>query len=372
MKLNILYLSPSSEIGGAERSLLLILDQLDKDRFTPIVLLPPKGPLNKLIEERNIKVINLPRKWIEAHSFLELAIFAPLVAIICKLNHISIIHSNSKFCFRLAMWVHIHTWIKLIQHWRDFSLWYDELRLLKRWGRTIKVIAVSEAVKTFLQTEVSIGLPITVIYDSIDPAYLVDYHAEREPLRHELGLDSKLTLAITGRIDSWKGHKILLKALNQLNNDNLHLLICGAYHLINNPLLKEELLALLTDYNLATKVTFLGFRNDLPRLLSAVDIVVVPSDFEPLGMVVLEAMAAGKPVIGSRTGGIEETLVHEQTGLLFQASKAEALAQAINDLASHPEQLETMGQAGKKRYLEFFGENLFKDKINTLYLSFIK
>ncbi|MGC8539907.1 MAG: glycosyltransferase family 4 protein, partial [Phycisphaerae bacterium] len=101
-------------------------------------------------------------------------------------------------------------------------------------------------------------------------------------------------------------------------------------------------------------IALLGFRSDVSALMSACDIFVLPAPAEPFGLVLIEAMALGKPVIAAAAGGPLEIVADGETGLLFEPGNAESLAQAIKRLLADPELRQRMGEAGRKRYEEHF------------------
>ena len=111
----------------------------------------------------------------------------------------------------------------------------------------------------------------------------------------------------------------------------------------------EQLQEYVRKHYLENAVTFLGFRSDIPALLSQLDILVVPSLQEPFGKIVIEGMAMQKPVIASRVGGIPEIIVPGETGLLVPPGDAEALRQALETLLIRPDRCTAMGLAGRHR-----------------------
>jgi glycosyltransferase involved in cell wall biosynthesis len=101
--------------------------------------------------------------------------------------------------------------------------------------------------------------------------------------------------------------------------------------------------------SLERNVQLLGFRNDVPSLMAAADVFVLPSLVESFGLVIVEAMALGRPVIATSAGGPLEIVVHEETGLLVPPANPQALAQAILRLLANPAQARQMGAAGQAR-----------------------
>jgi len=132
----------------------------------------------------------------------------------------------------------------------------------------------------------------------------------------------------------------------------------------------DELSALqaqLKQLNLGASVQLLGFRKDIPALMRACDVFVLPSLAEPFGLVILEAMALGKPVIATRDGGPPEIVADQATGILVPPRDPAALAGAIGQLVGNPAQGDAMGQAGLARYQSHFTVDRMAREILAIY-----
>ncbi len=365
----VLYLTPSAEPGGAELSLLQILQNLNPKQFKAIVIMPNRGKLYDAIRALPIKIIFLPKWLIEANSIIGVLFASIILAFILWKHRVSVIHANSKFCCRVAIWAGFFSQCKVILHWRDFSLFPDERTYLNKFATTLTIIAVSNAIKQFLITEGVKTSDIQVRYDAILPKFKNNYSAfKHEYLQLFNIINQPFVIAITGRIDSMKGHCYLIEALGKIAELNWILLIAGNYHKVNDPKIEETLTALIELYQLKEKIKFIGYRNDLEKVLSCVDLVIVPSEFDALGMVVLEAMAAGKPVIGSAVGGIVETIDPGVTGYLVEPKNVAELADKINFLYYHRDNCLRMGIEAQKRYACTFFQTNPNASLERLYL----
>jgi glycosyltransferase involved in cell wall biosynthesis len=192
----------------------------------------------------------------------------------------------------------------------------------------------------------------------------VDLHEFLQPydvtsVRNEFGWSSAEHLVgVVGRLDWWKGHEYFLKAIAQASQQNPHLrgLIIGQPETsLHNQLYFQELQALTLSLGLKDKVVFTGFREDVPRLMAALDVVVLSSaEPEPFGRVVIEGMAAAKPVVATAAGGVLDIITDRIDGLLVPGKDAPALARAILWLLSNKEQAEQMGRAARQRVTEKF------------------
>lgn len=112
---------------------------------------------------------------------------------------------------------------------------------------------------------------------------------------------------------------------------------------------------------------FTGFLEDIGRFMSALDVFVLPSDCEPFGLVLLEAMVRGIPVVATREGGVPDIVTHQETGILVPPRDPEALAEAVNYLISHPVQRHNMGETARQRVLKHFDEQSMVKAYEALY-----
>ena len=159
-----------------------------------------------------------------------------------------------------------------------------------------------------------------------------------------------------GRITRQKGVPVLLRAASGLIPEAQLVLLAGAAD-------TQEQLAEVTELVDGLRATRSGVfwipemlpKHDVIQLLTHATVFAIPSVYEPLGIVNLEAMACGTAVVGSRTGGIPEVVANGETGLLVPAGEPEPLAAALNTLLSDPDRAAAMGQAGRKRAVSEFG-----------------
>jgi glycosyltransferase involved in cell wall biosynthesis len=169
--------------------------------------------------------------------------------------------------------------------------------------------------------------------------------------REELGLRNggPIVGTVCRLVEPKKGLSVLLQAMAALtrvgDGPGCQLLVVG-----NGPA-RESLESLSQQLGLSPWVRFAGTRMDIPRILPLVDVFVLPSLYEGFGIAILEAMAAGKPVVATTVGGIPEFVVPGETGILVEPGNAAALAEAIRSLLGDPEQARQMGIRGRGRVL---------------------
>lgn len=136
--------------------------------------------------------------------------------------------------------------------------------------------------------------------------------------------------------------------------------------------LEEKLIALVKEKGLEDYFVFTGYRNDIPRMLSVFEILVMPSLFEGFSYATVEAQAAGVPVIATAVGGMRHSVTHGKTGLLIPPADPEALAEAILWMVEHPEETSQMGLAGKRRFNELFTTQRMIKETEEAYNTLIK
>jgi glycosyltransferase involved in cell wall biosynthesis len=187
----------------------------------------------------------------------------------------------------------------------------------------------------------------------------------REEVRNELQLPSDALVVITVcRLGKGKGPLELVQAMATVRRQhpNLRLIIVGQ----GRQDFVDQLTRLTEALELEQCVTITGYRNDVPRLMSAADIYAMPSDGEPFGLVFAEAMAIGLPVVALNNGGTPEVVVDGVTGLLSPVGDPESLAVNLLTLANNVDLRKTLGEAGKKRARECFdGPRLANDVVQT-------
>jgi glycosyltransferase involved in cell wall biosynthesis len=227
---------------------------------------------------------------------------------------------------------------------------------------THKLSGVSKAACTTLEQA---GVPqdkISLIYNAFDISGFFPQEPSPAILK-ELNIGKNdFVIGCLGRLNSsTKGIKILFRAAALIleKMPNARFLIAGRA--------SKAPLQRVKDLGIADRFIFPGFRNDVPQILSCTDLYVQPSLKEALGSSIIQAMAMGKPVVASNTGGIPELVKDNETGLLVEPKNPEALAQAVLKLAEDETRRLKMGSLGRKRVLESFTLDRMIDEIEYWY-----
>jgi glycosyltransferase involved in cell wall biosynthesis len=180
-----------------------------------------------------------------------------------------------------------------------------------------------------------------------------------EDLRAQVPRGHEAVVLVPARLDPLKGHEFLFEAARELAGIQVVLVGDGPE--------RRRLQALAHELGIAERVTFLGFREDVPRLLEAADVVVLPSLAEGLPLAVLEAMAAGTPLVATAIGGTDEAVVDGVTGLLVPPGDASALAAAVNRVLKEPEEARQRAEAAGARVASDFTADQMVAKVESVY-----
>ena len=364
-KSNILYLDSGSGIGGGQRSLLLLLDLLDKARFTPFVGCLGDSSFAAEVEKTAASV--MPLSLPAAHNktdkvkrftlgdlfedFRQLRVIIELHRIV-KRHAIDLIHANSLSVALLGGIVARLNRIPILMHKRYATSYGILDRLCEKLLH--RVILVSEATRwDFAPVEKQ-----TLIYNGVDLNAFQASREEVEVLQTELFSDipnAAVLVGVVTRITPEKGIHVLVNAMQKLKGKtDVKLLIVGGPYFEKDIDYMDALKQEVADLGIEDSVIFTGFLSDTRIVTSLLDIVLVPSIIpEACPRTIIEAMAVGKPVIATPLGGSKE-LVTPETGILVPPEDASAVADAIATLAADRERLAAMGNAARNRAVQLF------------------
>ncbi|QWV91844.1 glycosyltransferase family 4 protein [Geomonas oryzisoli] len=257
--------------------------------------------------------------------------------------------------------------VPCVAHLRDFEEVSFATRLYARW--IDHHIAISGAIADNLR---DLGVPeekITLVHDALD----LENFATADACDHlyaELNVPRESRrYGLFGRIIQWKGVREFILASQQVARQvpgAIGFIVGGASD--GDESYEVEMKKLVADLGLTGKVVFLGYRDQVPPLMNFMDVVVHASTrAEPFGMVVIEGMAMGKPVVATRGGGPLDIVVDGETGTLVQPGDPDDLAAAIVRLLQEPGLAREMGGRGLARVREHFDSRMYADKMQDVY-----
>jgi glycosyltransferase involved in cell wall biosynthesis len=218
------------------------------------------------------------------------------------------------------------------------------------WRRADAVIAISQAVKDWLVQERQVPAgKVTVIHYGIEAERFTQPQSTRDSqdLRHR-----QLVVGTLGRLEPRKGHEILVHAMPDVLQQVPQAALRIAGH---DPWgYGQTLQASIAESGVEEQVRLIGFESDVPAFLHSLDVFALASRSEGFGQVLIEAMAAGKPVVASRIAPLTEIVVDGDTGLLVEPENPKAFAEAIVWLLTHPNAAQHMGRCGQERVRHHF------------------
>ncbi|UCF79348.1 MAG: glycosyltransferase family 4 protein [Candidatus Eiseniibacteriota bacterium] len=369
-----MYFSDAPYFGGAEKYLELLIAALDRDRFNPCVVVRADadlGGFKERLQAIGVRVfetvlgspyhfrgywdlLRIVNRWKPDILHINLAgtydAQASLVAPVARAAGCRLAVSTEHLAMVEKLW---------------------KRHLAKRISTLFihRVISITRSNVRFL-TEVHRVSPsrIEVIHNGVDLAELDD--TRPSGVRSSVGLaDSAFLFAVVGSLIERKGHRTLLDAFASLGATSggpSALLVVGA-----GP--EERRLRRRTrQLGLEGSVSFLGHREDVRNVMRDIDCLVVPSLMEGMPFVILEAMAASKPVIASRIYGIPEVVVEEETGLLVSPSQPLELCAAMRKIMDSRELARSMGEAGRDRVEKHFTSAAMADRVESVYESLLR
>jgi glycosyltransferase involved in cell wall biosynthesis len=383
-RLRVLYLQSTSEIGGSDVSLSRIIESLDKTRFHPHVVLPSDGPLVEKLKEHGCEVILLPEmlklttrkgKGYLLRFLLNYPNAVRKIFNIIRANQIDLVHTNdlhNLYGF-LAAWLarRAHVWHVRVIVVQSELLRRVELFLARHFAD--RVVVTSNAVAEMFANGTGV-LPSHLVKIS-NGVSVERYHPSNDGQQvfADLGIGPDVPLVgIVCRLDQWKGVDTFLQAAAICGQEFPH----ARYVVVGGPIegqgaYAEELMRMSEALGLKDVVHFTGWRYqpaDMPKVYAALSVLVLASSWpEPFGLVLLEAMATGRPVVATNHGGPTEICVEGETGFLVPPRNPEKMAEAILALLRHPEQARTMGAAGRKRVEQLYDQRKCVRKLEALY-----
>lgn len=378
--MKVLYVTHKPNLTGANRSLLDILDGLDRTVVEPVVLVNRKGPLLSELKVRGVPyhyaflppalnsdnpVLNAIKKLLNSKPFNRLAV----LSVKAQMKNISpdLVHNNS-LLVSAGMEGARELKIPYLCHFRDF-LWEDHHRVHLYPDRVHgliadadEVLSISNAVKEKFQPFTD--KDIKVLWDGV--------HTEEylEPVKPVLQKDT-VELLLAGRMNEGKGQLEAVKALELAMKESpkpLHLTLVGT---VGDPSYVEHLKNYVTSHGL-TNVDVLEFSKDIKGLRQKADIGLTCSVSEGLGRVTVENMLASLFVITTDTAGSLEIMKEGTTGILYQAGHPEDLAEKILWAIAHKEEANQMVRQGREYAKETFDCGVYSRKLQAIYKDMLK
>ena len=367
MRREVVYFTDSTAFGGAEQVLLAVLRGLDRSRWRPVLVHHPEPGLAPLLEEArglDLRLWEVPRTH-GAHAATRLTQLVRFIHFL-RAERPAVFHANltwplaCKYGLLAAALARVPAVIASEHSLGPPSVPRRSVYVQQLISAGVhRYVAVSEALAQRLRQVYR--LPpgkVRVVHNGL----LADrFDRPPEPgLRSWLaGQPARPVVLTTARLDEAKGHRFLLEAARLVPEATFVLAGAGPE--------RDALEAQARALGVAERVTFLGYRSDIPALLASADVFVLPSLAESFGLSVLEAMAANKPVVATSVGGLPEVVEHDVTGLLVPPADPLALAGAIRAVLADPARARRLAAAGHARVRQDFAAHHMVDRITGLY-----
>ena len=347
-KNNILHISRTMDIGGAERIVYQLSSDL-KDEFNSVHVASTGGLWESELAAQGIQ----HHKILDIDSKNPVTVLKLLFSIhqIIKNNEITIVHTHHRmaaFYIRLLKLVHP----KLIHVYTAHNVFKDKLPLYGFALKNAKSVAVGEAVNKNLKEDVGIT-DSRVIYNGV-------VLKETDDQVDEIISYGGIKLGCIARLSEQKGLTYLLDAMSLLTVKDIRLFIVGDGELRN------ELENKVKKLDLQDSVTFLGYRKDIAECINSFDFCVLPSVFEGFGLVAIEAFMNSKTLVATAIPGLNEVVTNEN-GVLVPAKDPAALASAIDKLATDATLRQELSSQAKKDYENRFSYPMFLENYRALY-----
>ena len=336
----------------------------------PVVILNEDGPLREAIAASGVEVHVTPVAKITRATFglaALMRLIGDLRMVMRQIDRIvagrvvGVVHSNTLAVIGGAVWAwrrdRPHLW-----HVHEIIMRPALVRWALPWlaGRlSDRLIANSTQTRDWLVSQVpGLALCTDVVFNGLPPLPHTDERAEADFRRHIRASPTHVVVTLAGRLNHWKGQGLLVEAVDRLRQrgqlGDLRVALVGDA-VAGREGVVAELRSRVAALNLTECIHFVGFTDDIYSVWRASAIAVVAStEPEPFGMVAIEAMACGLPVVAAAHGGLLDIVLQNETGLLFEPGSADALADALAVLAFDPLLRQRQGEAGLSRQKRLF------------------
>ncbi len=381
----VLLFDHTAQLGGGEIALLDLIRFFDRSRVTPIVVLGSDGPLASRLRgladvhimELAPDVLHTRKDNLGSASVVQLKAALQICAYVLRLvdfieaQNIDLIHTNSLKADIIGGIAGKLTRAPVIWHIRD-RITDDYLprrtvTIMRKLCRMIPDFIIGNSAATIETLQLMGTRPSMPVASGVD---ISAYEQEGASLAdHASTPDREMKIGLVGRICPWKGQHIFLQAAAEVHKwfPQTRFQIIGAA-LFQEQQYEQEMRDLARTLGLEHAVEFTGFRNDVPDLMRKLDILVHASTTgEPFGQVIVQGMAAGKPIVATNGGGVPEIVIHGITGFLVPMADAPAMSASICALLDSPEMAAAMGKAGRIRVLEDFTIERSARKVEAAY-----
>jgi glycosyltransferase involved in cell wall biosynthesis len=330
----VLLAQKFSGLGGAQVSLVQHLEHLERDRFAPRVLVAQEGWLTRRLDRMRVPWALFPfGHWTRRAAPWNL-LRAWRLARYLRRERIELVHANEHWVAPLCLWAARLAGVPIICHFRTGLEDLTPRRVRRyRYARYDRVVAVADVLREAIARQVPDPARVVTVRDGVEAP------AQAAPPRRGRG---RTLVLVVGALRRFKGQlKVIEAALPWLRADARRVIaLAGGAAEADYA---EAIAGLIRAHGLGRQVRLLGSREDVARLLALADALVAYSSLEGVPRVVMEAMAAGRPVIVSDTPGMREAVADGEVGRVVDFRDAQGLSRALEDLSADPVRWRAMG-----------------------------
>jgi glycosyltransferase involved in cell wall biosynthesis len=380
--MKILFYNHTGQVSGAERLLLMTLARLDRGNFDPIVVCPEEGPLANMVGHLTLPTEIVPGLEARFTWRLDLLVrylksfFQVMFKLRRQISSVKpdLVHANSIRAGLVASVATLGLATPIIWHLHDLLPRHPLSSLIRTFAflsTRSRMIAVSQAVADNFRGAIApLQKRVTVILNAIELERFCPDEQTGQKMRADLGLaGAEPLIGIVGQLTPRKGQLELIQAFAQtlVELPRAVLLIVGAPLFNRDAEYGRLLKQTAADVGIASQVLMLGERSDVPAIMQALDLLVINSTAEPFGLVALEAMACGTPIVAAVSGGIPELIEHNQNGWLVPQGDTQSLASAMVNLGRQPELRTRFAEQGKQHIVARFSAERFLHELENFY-----
>jgi L-malate glycosyltransferase len=380
-QIRIVYVNHTGAVSGAERVLIEMVRGLDRTHYEPVVICPAGSDLSRLLEAEGVRCVHMPaviarfswrpdRLWQAATSYAR-AIRA-LRETLARLRP-EIVHANSPRAGLAASIAAIGMKLNVVWHIHDIlprHMLGAALRIFALLLRPARVVAVSDAAARAFRGPFTFHGRVSTIYNGIDLTRFPQKSSASLNARATIGVpDDAFLVCAVGQICARKGLLELLDAFEQIYAEapSMHLVIAGKVVFIHEEKYFGSLLRAVAEPGMSERVHFAGEVRDVSGLLQAADLMVLNSREEPFGLVLVEAMSSGTPVLATRVGGIPEIVRDSQNGWLIEKSDTPGLARKLLELSQNRDLLTKVARTALDETCSQFSLERFQNRLYRFY-----
>ncbi|MCX5711585.1 MAG: glycosyltransferase family 4 protein [Candidatus Omnitrophica bacterium] len=351
--MNILYLTTHLNTGGIT-SYLLSLCRAMKSKGHNVYLASSGGDCLLKFEQEGVKFVPISIKT-KAEISPKILISLRQLALLIKQENIQIVHSNTRVTQVLAELLRRFYSVKHISTCHGFFRMKLSRRLFSCWGD--KVVAISSQVRDHLVND--LGVPankIAIVHNGIDiDKFRVKGQGLSDKEKQAMGLGGGPVIGIIARLSDVKGHIYLIQAMKTV----LEKFPAATLLIVGEGKERGRLIQLASSLGIEKQVIFISSVSDTRHILSVLDVFVMPSLHEGLGLALMEAMAFGLPVIGSKVGGILSLIEDGKSGILVESRDVVGLSVALIKVLSDNAAAKSLGENAAR----FIGNNFGLEKM---------